>query len=249
MSVFGGYARYYDLLYRDKDYGAEAAYVAGLIRRFAPAAKSALELGCGTGGHAQALASHGLSIHGVDLSAEMLGQAEARHADPSAITFSQGDLRTVRLGRRFDAVIALFHVISYQQTNEDLAAAFTTVREHLAPGGVFIFDCWYGPGVLRDPPAVRIKRFAGETLEVTRLAEPVMHATRNLVDVNYQILLHDKQTGARDELTETHCMRYLFSPELELLLRLAGLTLRHSSAWMRDEPPSFGSWSACFVAE
>ena len=60
------------------------------------------------------------------------------------LRFTQGDLRTVRLGERADAVISLFHVMSYQTSNADLTAAFATAREHLAEGGVFIFDCWYG---------------------------------------------------------------------------------------------------------
>jgi predicted TPR repeat methyltransferase len=51
-SVFADYARYYDLLYRDKDYAAAAEYVAGLIRKFHPSARPILELGSGTGIHA-----------------------------------------------------------------------------------------------------------------------------------------------------------------------------------------------------
>ena len=51
-SVFSSYARFYDLLYRDKDNAAEAEYVASLIQKFHPAAQSILELGSGTGIHA-----------------------------------------------------------------------------------------------------------------------------------------------------------------------------------------------------
>lgn len=250
MSIFGAYARYYDLLYRDKDYAAEAEYVAALIRRFAPNASSVLELGCGTGGHAGSLTAKGYSIHGVDISSEMLRKAKERfnESDQTRVTFSEGDLRTLRLNRKFGAVISLFHVMSYQQSNDDLNAAFATAREHLEEGGVFIFDCWYGPAVLTDRPAVRVKRFEDDALQVTRLAEPVMHPESNLVDVNYHILLHDKTNGARDEIRETHRMRYLFCPEVELLLRLNRLSLVHSSEWLTDHPVSFNSWSACFVA-
>nr|MBA2706707.1 SAM-dependent methyltransferase [Gemmatimonadaceae bacterium] len=55
MSVFGSYSRYYDLLYRDKDYAAESAYVASLLAVHAPGARSILEIGCGTGAHAAEL--------------------------------------------------------------------------------------------------------------------------------------------------------------------------------------------------
>ena len=50
---FAKYALCYDLLYRDKDYAAEAGYVGRLIRSATPAARSVLEFGCGTGRHAR----------------------------------------------------------------------------------------------------------------------------------------------------------------------------------------------------
>jgi len=64
IPVFADYARYYDLLYRDKDYSAEAQYVAGLVRKFHPSARSILELGSGTGIHASLLAEKGFTVHG-----------------------------------------------------------------------------------------------------------------------------------------------------------------------------------------
>ncbi|MEX2016820.1 MAG: hypothetical protein WD873_09250 [Candidatus Hydrogenedentales bacterium] len=59
MSNFQKYAAFYDLLYRDKDYAAEAAYVAGTIRSAVPGARSILELGSGTGRHGRLLAGLG----------------------------------------------------------------------------------------------------------------------------------------------------------------------------------------------
>ena len=47
---------------------------------------------------------------------------------------------TLRRGRRFDVVVSLFHVFGYQTSNDDLAAAFGTVREHLNADGLAIFD-------------------------------------------------------------------------------------------------------------
>lgn len=78
--VFDTYAHYYDLLYRDKDYAGESEYVAAHIRKQAPQAKRILELGCGTGAHAEHLARMGYTVHGVDLSKAMLARAEARKA-------------------------------------------------------------------------------------------------------------------------------------------------------------------------
>ena len=74
-TVFSDYARYYDLLYRDKDYAAEAEYVAGLIRKFHPSARSILELGSGTGMHAIHLAKQGYEVTGIDISPDMINIA------------------------------------------------------------------------------------------------------------------------------------------------------------------------------
>jgi ubiquinone/menaquinone biosynthesis C-methylase UbiE len=77
MSVFNLYAAYYDLLYPDKDYSAETEYVADLITEAAPA-QTVLDLGCGTGAHAFHFARRGFTVHGVDLSAEMIERAQRR---------------------------------------------------------------------------------------------------------------------------------------------------------------------------
>jgi SAM-dependent methyltransferase len=254
VSVFETYSQYYDLLYRDKDYAGEAEYIRALIQRERPGAVSVLDLGCGTGRHDLLLAEQGYRVTGVDISPDMLSIAR-RHCNewqpPSgtqAPTFVQGDVRSVRLGQRFDVVVSLFHVMSYQSTNDDLLAAFRTLREHAAPGGLVLFDAWYGPTVLTDRPAVRIKRLQGDGVEVTRLAEPVLFPNENLVDVNYQILVRENATQRTQELRETHRMRYLFVPEVRQLLASVGLRFDRACEFVTDGELGFGTWNALFVA-
>jgi SAM-dependent methyltransferase len=252
MSIFDCYARYYDLLYKDKDYAGEAQHVHEIIQRNSPGTKSILELGCGTCGHAVHLASKGYTIHGVDRSREMLDRADNRlkqmpHTIASDVTLSQGDIRAVRLDRRFDAVIALFHVVSYLPANDDIKATFDTAKAHLKNRGIFAFDCWYGPAVLTDRPSARVKRMEDERLSVVRVAEPVIHANRNLVEVSYQVFVKDKASGKTDILQETHVMRYLFKPEVELLLGNAGFQTVECFEWMTGREPGFDTWSVCFV--
>lgn len=254
MNVFGNYARYYDLLYRDKDYAGEAQFVHNLLKNYAPSTKSILELGCGTGYHAVLLAKEGYQFHGVDLSAQMLQRATDRLSHlpkplASRLEFSQGDIRTIRLNKQFDAVLSLFHVISYQTTNEDLLAAFATAKAHLKPGGVFIFDCWYGPAVLSDRPSVRLKRLEDELISVIRIADSLMYPNENLVDVNYQVFIKQKNTGVVEELQETHKMRYLFTPEIKSLFVESGFKYVESREWMTNREPGFDTWGVYFVAE
>jgi len=244
--VFSTYAKYYDLLYKDKDYAAEASYVDALIKKYRPEAGSILNLGCGTGKHDACLERKGYSVCGVDLSDVMLAEAK-RRAIPARLEFFRGDVRTVDLGRKFDVVVSLFHVMSYQTQNDDILAAFRTAARHLVTDGIFIFDFWYGEGVLNDPPVVRVKRIEDEALRVVRIAEPVLKKDKNVTDVNYQVLTLDKCSGQWSEFCETHSMRHFFLPEIEKYLSNTGFSLKTACEWMSDKQLSSG-WYGLVVA-
>jgi SAM-dependent methyltransferase len=251
MKTFDAYSQYYDLLYCDKNYLAEVEYIVSHIKKYLPNAKHILELGCGTGAHAEHLAWLGFEVVGVDMSETMLARAEARKAKlpkdiGSRLTFIHGDVRSIRIGQTYDAVISLFHVMSYQTTNADLKAVFTTAATHLTIGGVFLYDYWYGPAVLTQKSEVRVKRLEDDTIKVTRIAEPVMYVNENLVDVNYSVFIEEKASGKMTQLNETHRMRYLFLPELTSLhdsvfCRLASYT------WMDVKLPDENSWACCDI--
>lgn len=252
MNAFGSYSRYYDLLYRDKDYVKEAQFVQKLLQKYGVGAKSILELGCGTGTHAALLAKEEYQVHGIDLSAGMLQQATNRLSNlpaevASRLEFSPGDIRTIRINKQFDAAISLFHVISYQISNEDLQSAFATAKAHLKPGGVFIFDCWYGPAVLSDHPVVRVKRIEDEEISIIKIADPLMYPNENLVDVKYQVFIKQKNTGAFAEIQEHHKMRYLFKPEINLLLNQFNFEYVACREWISNREPGFDTWGVYFV--
>lgn len=242
MSVFGGYSRYYDLLYRDKDYPFEARYVDALIRKHVPEASSMLELGCGTGRYAREFAGLGYTVHGVDLSEEMIDEARKMPCD--CVSFSCGDMRSLRLEKRFDAVVALFHVLSYQTDDEDVRGALTTVGEHLRPGGVAVLDFWYGPAVLAQQPEVRFKEVSDDRVEVSRIALPVLHDDINVVDVNYRAFIREKASGRIEELRECHRMRYFFKKDFSWMLPSNMLMLCGVEEWLTGLNPSTQSWSA-----
>ena len=117
------------------EYEEEAALyaraIAGLATR--PVA-TMLELGSGGGNNASHLkATFRMTL--VDRSEEMLAVSRALNPDCEHV---HGDMRTVRLGRRFDAVL-IHDAIMYMITEEDLGAAIGTAAEHLGTGGVALF--------------------------------------------------------------------------------------------------------------
>lgn len=245
MSRFDAYGRYYDLLYRDKDYAAEVAYLDQLLRRHGVAGPEVLEFGSGTGKHGRLLAERGYRVTGIELSPQMVAQAESQAT--AGFTCQQGDIRTVRLGRHFDAVLSLFHVLSYQVTNPDVQAVFARAAEHLRPGGLFVFDVWYSPAVYRQRPEVRVKRLADTGVEITRIAEPRLYPNENRVDVIYTIFARELATGITETFSETHPMRHFSLPELDLLAAAAGFERRDAEAFLTSEAPGEDTWGVCLV--
>lgn len=103
MSIFGDYARYYNLLYQDKEYAAETEFILECLTRYGGMPATLLDLGCGTGRHALEMARRGVCVTGVDMSATMLEmgrQLQAASPDlPAEILpplLQEGDARTVR---------------------------------------------------------------------------------------------------------------------------------------------------------
>jgi SAM-dependent methyltransferase len=254
LNPFERSAEFYDDLYEGKDYAAEADYVDALIQRYLPGAQSLLDLGCGTGRHAIKFTEKGYGVVGVDRSAEMIAKARDHREQLSPhlrerLTLEHGDIRDFRLGRQFDAVVALFHVISYQISNDDVLAAFTTAKAHLRENGLFIFDCWYGPGVLTDPPAQRTKILRTGCNRLTRVAEPVMRVNENAVEVNFRFKITGESSCTCSEFSEKHVMRYFFVPELFLALQTVQLQPLTVTEWMSEHGPRPGTWSVAVLAE
>lgn len=249
MKVFDAYASYYDLLYRDKDYAGESRYVLDLLAEQGIPGGQLLELGCGTGRHAEHFGSAGFRVHGIDLSERMVARAEERLSTSGADhCFEVGDVRALQLGQEFDAVVALFHVLSYQCSNSDLEGTFATAAAHLRRGGAFVFDFWYGPGVLTDRPSMRVKEMSDEICDVLRIAEPRFLPNDNCVDVQYRMLVTERATNTLHHIEETHRMRYLFFPELLRLAADHGLRITRAYAGQSHEPLDFNAWTGTLVA-
>ena len=254
MSVFGGrYALYYDLFYADKDYFAEAAFVRDVLHRHNPHANSILEFGCGSARHAVEFVRAGFHVTGIDRSIEMiaLGQERRESLPPKLrerLNLMHGDAVKFRPTVNADVVVSLFHVVSYQTTNEALMGIFGSARTSLLPGGLFVFDFWHGPAVLTERPQIRVARFATSSHNVTRIAEPEHQLSRNVVDVRYTLISVDRETGIAEQYVETHSVRYLFLPEIELLASCSGFEIIEAGEWLTGKRLHERCWSGYVAA-
>ena len=242
-SVFDAYSAYYDLLYHDKDYSAEVAYIDELLKRYGKEVNELLEFGSGTGIHGRLLAEKNYKVTGIELSQKMVGRVE----EIKGFTCMQGNIRSVKLERIFDAVISLFHVMSYQVSNADIKAAISNAAVHLSPGGLFVFDFWYSPEVYAQKPEVRVKRMGNDQLNITRIAEPEIYSNENRVDVHYTVYTQEISTQQYHVFDEVHPMRHFSLPEIDLLAEATGFERIGAEAFLSGESPGEDTWGVCVI--
>ncbi len=248
--VFERYSNYYDYLYAEKDYAAECDFVETIFDKYADnPVKSILDLGCGTGGHAVLLAHRGYRLTGVDLSESMLSIAQEKARDLNlSIDYHLQDINQLRLERSFDAVISMFAVMGYQIHNRKLEQTIQSVHQNLNPGGLFIFDGWFGPAVLSERPVERTKIIETDTGRIIRHARPEIDIVNHVVKVFYKVL-HLQGDALIDEIDEVHEMRFFFHQEIKYILENSGFALMRLSPFMElDRPITVHDWNMSVVA-
>jgi ubiquinone/menaquinone biosynthesis C-methylase UbiE len=244
--VFDQYAKYYDLLNQEKDYNKEIDFIDKLIvQHYQGRPNKVLDIGCGTGIHALNLAKKDYSVTGIDLSSEMISIANNHKVENCE--FQIGDARSFSLKNRYDIILSLFHVVSYQLSNEDINEMFANVSRHLAENALFIFDFWYTPAVLTERPSVRVKRYEDDEIKMIRIAEPEDFSLENRVDVSYEILIQNKNNLKTHFVHETHKMRHYSIYEIKNILDSANMELMNYGEWLTGLEPSEHTWGVYCV--
>jgi SAM-dependent methyltransferase len=186
--------------------------------------RTALELGIGTGRIALPLAERGIRVHGIDLSEAMVARLRAKPgAEEIGVTI--GDFATTTVDGRFSVAYLIFNTIMNLTTQDEQVACFQNVAAHLHPGGRFVIEVMV-PDLQRLPPGETVRPF---TVSPTRLGfDEYDIATQGLISHHY---------WAVDGKLEGDSMpfRYVWPEELDLMARLAGMSLRERwSGWKRE---------------
>lgn len=228
------HARWYDALYADKPYAAEAAFVDALV---GARGGRLLDVACGTGRHAAAFAALGYDVTGTDLNDGLLEHARA--AVPQA-RFVAADMRELALGETFDVVTCLFDAIGYPLTNDGVSASLRSVAAHLRPGGRCVIEFLHAPAMLRGARPVGVRRIAlGGGDMLVRVAETTLDDAAQTMRVAYE-LIELRADGRYERSSEVQDNRFFGVEEMRALLAGAGLRTEAMVAAYADDPVVHG---------
>ena len=183
-----------------------------------------LELGIGTGRVALPLSARGIDVHGIELSPAMIDELRTKPGS-ERIGVTVGDMATIRTGRTFRLAYLVRNTIENLTTQDAQVECFASVAAQLEAGGCFVIEVEV-PGLQRLPPGERYRPF--EVTPAHLGFDEVDTATQGLISHHYWV------TGGQLE-TFSAPFRYVWPSELDLMARLAGLTLRERwSDWSRE---------------
>ena len=194
-----------------------------------------LELGIGTGRVAVPLAQRGVRVHGIDLSPAMVARLRAK-PDAEGIDVTMGDFATTTVGGTFTLAYLVCNTIMNLTTQDAQVACFQNVAAHLEPGGCFVIEVALAD-LQRLPFGETVRPFH---FSDTRLGfDEYDVANQGLISHHYR-----EVDGTFERLSIP--FRYVWPAELDLMARLAGMTLRERWSGWKGEP--FTSESTKLVA-
>jgi SAM-dependent methyltransferase len=186
---------------------------------------AAVELGIGTGRIALPLAQRGVEVHGIDLSSAMVARLRAKPGGDD-IAVAIGDFATARADGAFSLAYLVFNTINNLTSQGAQVACFANAAAHLEPGGHFVIEVGV-PQLQRLPPGETVRAF---TLTPTHLGfDEFDVANQGLISHHYELV---------DGVWQAHSVpfRYVWPSELDLMARLAGMTLVERWGGWRREP-------------
>jgi SAM-dependent methyltransferase len=210
-----------------------------------------LDVGCGTGRVAMALAADGHEVVGIDLSAPMLRLAELRRETLSAeaaarLSFQQADMTTLDLGRDFALVVAPSRVFQFALTTDAQRQALAALRSHLRPDALLVLDL-FDPLLDHVVPSAEVIARGGELVHPTTGNRVTWEVTGRMPDPARQLIVEEwafREFDASGDVlrtdTERLTLRWSLRSEMRLLFELAGLRVIADYGDFRGGPPAYG---------
>ncbi len=202
MLEYKEFAKYYDLFYQNKSYDKEVNF----ISHFIEVGNKILDVGCGTGKHAEKLEVQGYVVDGLDLNQEMLSEAKKRL---KGNLYCQ-NLLDIDINEQYDIIISMFAVINHLKNIDELEKALTNLKRILKPNGTIIID-------LHNPQKSGSKTdtFGDMTRTMTWNYNPDIE--QEITDITFNV--------AGDEFHDQHLFRIFSIDEIVTIANKVGLTV------------------------
>lgn len=248
MNTFKKYADYYDSIYQNKNYKEEADFLMKTIKKYSSIKiKDILSLGCGTASHDIILAKKGFRILGIDRSEEMIRIANQKIKKENLdIKFKTADVSNFKANRKFDFSMAMFNIAGYMAENELMEKMLKNTSSSLKKKALFVFDCWYGPAVLKSRPENREKEIEKGLIRKTTQK---LDVEKGIIDITFEILKKENN-GFKKITKENHKIRFWYFKELEYFLNKSGLKIIKACDFLDlNSKISENNWNIFIIAE
>lgn len=240
-------AKYYDLLYSEKNYKEEVEFIKKITAGID--SKRILDIGCGTGTHSILLSlENPKTIMGIDISESMIEIAKSKKYNNSVLRFLVSDI--VHLDEwSFDLILSMFNVVNHLSNLEELYAFFEGTRKRIKKGGFFIFDSWNGIAAIRDAPKEQSRTCHDATTRIETKCLPELNLMNSSVTmkVSGDVIVLDNLGDSFDyELVHT-----LWTPKvISDLLKMANYKLiKIYKAFEYDKVATENDYKIIFVCQ
>jgi SAM-dependent methyltransferase len=231
-------SQYYDVVHKNKNYIEEVNYIDRLLKKYSPNNKSILEFGSGTGGHARYFVKKKYTVFGIEKCKDMIKNCK----EIKGFTVQYGDLCKKKLKKKFDFVLSLFHVFSYQTEIAQINNFFENANFHLKAKGLLGFDFWYYPAVIYQKPRIKLIELKKKNYRLFKLAEPFINKKKKTVDVKYTIAIENLSSKKVEVINENHLMRYFSLSELNTFFVKYKFKLLHARELITNKEPGKNTW-------
>ena len=252
MLPYDNFGKVYDNIGHDRFSVSMAQYTLDILKKFKAEPRDGLDLCCGTGSAILVLADQGIAMSGLDRSAQMLAIAgkklAGRHVKLYRQELPRFAIRSVSprsAVRQFDLVTSFFDSLNYLQDERQLRAAFRSVRRHLRPGGLFVFDMntpYHLETVFTDQ-----KPYSGVTENVAWIFRNAPRKAPNVADLLLTVFVKNGKTWERFD--EIHRERAYPNATIASALRDAGFQVKGLYRCLSFEKPTARTMRVCFVAK
>ena len=201
-------SKYYNFIYKNKNYLKEAKYINFFLKKNN---MEILEVGCGTGNHAKYFLKKGHKIFGIDKSKGMINIANKNFKSQN-LKFKCSTIEKIKEKNKFDACLALFHVVNYFASVKELKSFFKNSHRVLKKNSLLMFDFWNGDGVEKIPPKKSLKKINKKNIKIIREGIPLVDTNNQIVKIQYKYKINYNRYVKK--FSEVHKIRYLFFNEI-----------------------------------